>query len=51
MSNNATTAEKLQLDIIEPIIQDLLSHYDSEEVKRMWRLIRQNIEDEMRKRK
>ena len=40
------TAEKLQLDIIEPII-----HYDSEEVKRMWRLIRQNIEDEMRKRK
>ena len=41
MSNNATTGLKLQLEIIQHIIQDLLSHYDSEDVRRMWRSIRQ----------
>jgi hypothetical protein len=45
MFNNATTAKKLQLEIIQPIIQDLLSHYDSEEVKRTWRFIRQDREE------
>jgi hypothetical protein len=42
MSSNATTAKKLQLEIIQHIIQDLLSRYDSEDIKRMWQLIRQD---------
>jgi hypothetical protein len=51
MSNNATTATKPQLEIIQHIIQDLLLHYDSEEVKRMWRLIRQDGEVRVKKKK
>jgi hypothetical protein len=46
LSNNATTGLKLQLEIIQHIIQDLLSHYDSEDVRRMWRLIRQGNSSE-----
>jgi hypothetical protein len=49
MSNNATTATKPQLEIIQHIIQDLLLHYDSEEVERMWRLILQDGEERVRK--
>ena len=51
MSNNATTVKKLQLEIIEPIIQDLLLHYDSEEVETMWRLILQDRANRVKKRK
>jgi hypothetical protein len=45
MSNNVTTATKPQLEIIQHIIQDLLSRYDSEDLKGMWRLIRQDREE------
>ena len=45
MSNNAMIAKKLQLEIVQHIVQDLPSHYDSEEVKRMWRLICQDREE------
>ena len=51
MPNNATTATKPQLEIIQHIIQDLLLHYDSEEVKTMWRLICQNREERVKKKK
>jgi hypothetical protein len=51
MSNNATTATKPQLEIIQHIIQDLLLHYDSEEVETMWRLICQNREERVKKKK
>jgi hypothetical protein len=51
MSNNATTVKKLQLEIIEPIIQDLLLHYDSEEVETMWRLILQDRANRVKKEK
>jgi hypothetical protein len=51
MSNNATTVKKLQLEIIEPIIQDLLLHYDSEEVETMWRLILQDRPNRVKKEK
>jgi hypothetical protein len=49
MSNSAATVKKLQLEIIEPIIQDLLLHYNSEEVERMWQLICQNREERAKK--
>ena len=51
MSNNATIVKKLQLEIIEPIIQDLLLHYDSEEVETMWRLILQDRANRVKKEK
>ena len=51
MSNNATIVKKLQLEIIEPIIQDFLLHYDSEEVERMWRLILQDRANRVKKEK
>jgi hypothetical protein len=51
MSNCATTATKPQLEIIQHIIQDLLSHYDSEEVERMWRLILQDRANRAKKEK
>ena len=51
MSNCATTATKPQLEIIQHIIQDLLSHYDSEEVERMWRLILQDRANRVKKEK
>jgi hypothetical protein len=51
MSNNATTVKKPQLEIIEPIIQDLLLHYDSEEVETMWRLILQDRANRVKKEK
>ncbi|HJU78818.1 MAG TPA: hypothetical protein VJ599_04550 [Nitrososphaeraceae archaeon] len=51
MSNDARTATKPQLEIIQHIIQDLLSHYDSEEVERMWRLICQDREENVKKKK
>jgi hypothetical protein len=51
VSNNATTATKPQLEIIQHIIQDLLSRYDGEEVERMWRLICQDREERVKKKK
>jgi hypothetical protein len=51
VSNDATTATKPQLEIIQHIIQDLLSHYDSEEVETMWRLICQDREERVKKKK
>jgi hypothetical protein len=51
MSNCATTVTKPQLEIIQHIIQDLLSHYDSKEVERMWRLICQDREENVKKKK
>jgi hypothetical protein len=51
VSNDARTATKPQLEIIQHIIQDLLSHYDSEEVERMWRLICQDREENVKKKK
>ena len=51
MSNCATTAPKPQLEIIQHIIQDLLSHYDSKEVQRMWRLILHDRANRVKKEK
>jgi hypothetical protein len=51
MSNNAITATEPQLEIIQHIIQDLLSHYDSEEVEGMWQLILQDREERVKKEK
>ena len=49
MSTNTITTKAPQLKVIQSIICNLCTYYGSEEVKRIWRLICQDREEEKRK--